>query len=181
MASQEDMGHQEDFSYDVKIPQERTAILIGKEGATKKHIEQESHCLLDITAEGNVTVSGSDAIALYSTREIVRAIGRGFNPSIALQLLKTDFVLEIIRLKGRIIGQAGKARAQLEEFTETSISVYGKTVSIIGEAMAVTLAHQAVSMLIGGAMHKTVFKFLEKRRKENELADGIVRAEGKHD
>ncbi len=189
MTPEESMSGADEFSYDVKIPHERIAILIGKEGATKNRIEKESCCSLDISTEGNVNIVGTDAIKLYATREIVRAIGRGFNPNIALQLLKVDVVLEIIslkdvvgkskssieRLKGRIIGQAGKSRAQLEEFTGTSISVYGKTVSIIGEAMAVTLAHQAVSMLLGGAMHKTVFKFLEKRRKENEIAEGVVR------
>ena len=181
----------DEFSYDVKIPQDRVAVLIGKEGSTKKKIESESTCQLDVTAEGAVTIKGNDAIALFATREIVRAIGRGFNPNIALELLKTDYILEILslkdvvgsskssieRLKGRIIGKAGKSRAILEDFTGTKISVYGKTVGIIGEAMAVTLAHQAVSMLLAGAMHKSVFKFLEKKRKEDDIARGIIRVE----
>jgi len=181
----------DEFSYDVKIPGERVAILIGKEGSTKKKIEDQSGCELDVTAEGSVRILGKDAIALFATREIVRAIGRGFNPNIALELLKTDYILEIIslkdvvgkskssieRLKGRIIGRAGKSRAILEDFTGTKTSVYGKTVGIIGEAMAVTLAHQAISMLLSGAMHKSVFKFLEKRRKEDDIARGIIRNE----
>ena len=178
----------EEFSYEIKIPEERVAVLIGKEGATKNQIEKNSGSKLDISKEGNVTVIGNDALNLFSTKEIVRAIGRGFNPKIALLLLKQDYILEIIslkdiigkskssmeRLKGRIIGKAGKSRDNIEQLTHCYISVYGKTIGIIGDAMDVTLCHQAVSMLLKGAMHKTVFKFLEKRIKDNELANGIL-------
>src|SRR3989338_4209456 len=169
---------EQEFSYDLKIPEERVAVLVGTDGETKKEIEQSTQSTLVISREGDVTITGKDAIQLYTAREIVRAVARGFNPKIALQLIKQDFTLEIIdltevsgknknvleRIKGRIIGKAGKARAEIERLTDTSISVYGNTVGTIGEVENVSLAHQAIGMLLDGAMHKTVYQFLERKR-----------------
>ncbi len=174
------------ISYQLKIPKERVAVLIGKEGRTKKKIEEETGASLDIDSEGAVDISGKDAVKIFTCREIVRAVGRGFNPKIALDLLKGDYVLEILslrdvvgksqksmeRLKGRIIGQKGKARHIIEEMTGANIAVYGKTIGIIGEVSAVGLAHRAISMLLGGSMHRTVYRFLEKKRQEARLGIG---------
>ncbi len=184
MPVQEDFS--EEYSYELKIPHERIAVLIGKEGSTKKKIEEEAKATLDIDEEGNVTISGDDAMHLFICREIVRAIGRGFNPNVALFLLKTDYVLEILslrdvagkshntmeRLKGRVIGEKGKSRRVIEELTGCHISVYGKTIGIIGEASDVHLAHQAVGMLLQGSMHRTVYKFLEKKNQEARFGIG---------
>lgn len=178
MAEQEEQ--KQDFSYDLKVPEERVAVLIGAEGETKKEIEEMTKTQLEITTEGDVRITGEDALMLFITREIVRAIGRGFNPKIALLLLKTDYVLEIIdmkdiagkskntllRLKGRVIGKEGKSRKEIGHLTNTHISVYGKTIGIIGENTDVFIAREAVAMLLKGSMHKTVYQFLERKRKE---------------
>ena len=171
---------QEEFSYEVKIPQERVAVLIGKDGATKKEVENLTHCTLDISAEGDVVIKGNDGLEVFTVKEIVRAIARGFNPKIAIQLQNTDYALEMIdmkdiagkskntmeRLKGRVIGKAGKSREEIERLTDCSISVYGKTIGIIGQADNVALARQAVAMLLQGSMHKSVYQFLERKKKE---------------
>jgi len=184
----EDIDSGSDFSYDIRIPQERVAVLIGKDGETKKSIEEQTSCKLNITPDGEVNVSGNDGLVLYTTKEIVKAIGRGFNPKIALLLLKTDYVLEIIdlkdiagkskndleRLKGRVIGKGGKSREELERMTDTYISVYGKTICIIGEQDQVFLSRQAVAKLLEGAMHTTVFKFLERKKKEQLFGQQLV-------
>ena len=94
-------------------------------------------------------------------------------------MLKQDFVLEIIeiaeyvktknsmiRLKGRVIGREGKSRKLIEELTESSVSVYGKTISIIGPSESVSLARQAVTSLLKGSTHANVYKWLEKKRRE---------------
>jgi len=169
-----------DFTYDLKIPEERVGVLIGKDGETKHQIEEASGCTLDISAEGDVVIAGDDGLQLYTTREIVKAIGRGFNPKIALLLLKQDYAFELInmadiagkskntlaRLKGRVIGKGGKAREEIERLSDTNIVVYGKTIGIIGEQQQVTISRQAVAMLLQGSMHKTVYNFLEKKKKE---------------
>ena len=89
----------EQFKYDLKIPKERIAVIIGTKGQTKRQIEKETSTHLDIDSEeGDVFVSGDDALKLFIAREVVTAIGRGFNPDVALELLKTDYVFELINL-----------------------------------------------------------------------------------
>ncbi len=170
----------EEFSYELKIPEERVGVLVGTDGETKKEIEEVTKSRLDISKEGDVIITGSDGFLLYTTKEIIIAIARGFNPKIALLLLKQDYALEIInmkdiagksrntmqRLKGRVIGKGGKSREEIERLTDCNISVYGKTIGIIGETAQVAIAREAVAMLLQGSMHKTVFQFLEKKKKE---------------
>ncbi len=170
----------QEFAYELKIPQERVAVLIGEKGEIKKEIESQTKTELEISSEGDVTITGDDALLLFTSQQIVKAIARGFNPKIALLLINNDYVLEMIdlkdasgksknmmiRLKGRIIGKEGRSREELERLTNTNISVYGKTIAIIGETMDVFNARQAISMLLQGAMHKTVYRFLEKQKKK---------------
>ena len=169
-----------ELGYELKIPKERVAVLIGKAGQTKKDIEQATKTLLEIDPkEGDVFIKGKDGLHIYTAKEVVTAIGRGFNPEIALLLLKVDYSFEMInltdftgkskdsqlRLKGRIIGKKGKTRELIEELTETYISVYGKTVSIIGSTECVSFARRAIEMLIEGSTHSSVYKWLENHRR----------------
>lgn len=170
----------EEFAYELKIPKERIAVVIGKSGAVKKQIEIGTSSTLHIDSEeGEVKLIGRDALGLYVAREIVRAIGRGFNPEIALFLLKSDYGLEQVnitdfadtpndmkRLKGRVIGEEGKSRRLIEELTSCNISVYGKTVTILGNLEWLPSARRAVEALLSGSPHSTVYHWLEKRRKE---------------
>ena len=168
-----------EFSYQVKIPKDRIAVLIGKKGEIKKQLEDNTKTKLNVDSEeGDVSVIGEDALALYCTRDIIRAIGRGFNPEIAMLLLKQDYAFEMInlpdfdktaqfrRIKGRIIGSEGKSRRLIEEQTECYISVYGKTVSLIGQTEQVSIARRAIEMLIKGSPHSNVYRWLEKMRRE---------------
>ena len=52
--------------------------------------------------------------------------------------------------------------------TDTHISVYGKTIGIIGEHQDVADARTAVENMLKGAPHGNVYKWLEKRRKERK-------------
>ena len=171
------------FSYEIKIPKDRIAVLIGKNGEIKKNLEESTHTKIDIDSkEGDVTVTGSDAILLYSTRNVIRAIARGYNPEIAQLLLRQDYVFELMpvtqyvknkehleRVKGRVIGKKGKARSVLEELTETHISVYGKTIGIIGLGENVNISRRAIESLLAGTPHSKIYKWLEKQRKDMQL------------
>jgi ribosomal RNA assembly protein len=173
----------QEFSYDLKVPKERVAVLIGKHGEVKKNIEEATKCKLQIDSkEGDVFITGNDSIGLYEAREVVRAVARGFNPDLACLLLKQDYMLDTldlrdyaptknaqIRLKGRVIGSEGKSRRVIEELTETHVSVYGKTISIIGEIVNVGIAKAAIEKLLEGGMHAGVFRELEKKRKDFRL------------
>ena len=171
------------FSYDLKVPKERVAVLIGKKGEIKNRIEKTTNCRLEVDSkEGDVIIIGRDSLGVYDAREIIRAIARGFNPDIANLLLKPDYMLDVIdlrdyaptknaqiRLKGRVIGSEGKSRRVIEELTQTNISVYGKTISIIGEITNVGIAKNAIEKLLKGSMHQGVYRDLEKRRKGTKL------------
>ena len=170
-----------EYNYELKLPKERIAVLIGKNGEVKKRIEEETKTEIKIDSkEGDIFIKGEDALNLFTAREVITAIGRGFNPEIAELLLKGDYGLEIIniteftgkskstmmRLKGRVIGKEGKSRKTIEELTECYITVYGKTIGIIGRPEDLANARRAVESLLQGSPHANVYKWLEKRRRE---------------
>ncbi len=173
----------------VRIPQERVAVLIGEEGATRKEIEGRTGVKLDIDSEsGEVTLHEEEAfdpVLALQCRGIVQAIGRGFSPQKAYRLLQEGVFLELLDLtdylgrnqkrlqsmRGRIIGTDGKMRRALETFTGVDVSIFGKTVGLIGEMEEVEGAREAVEMLVEGASHSAVFNFLEDKRRELRLRD----------
>ena len=179
------------FSYELKIPGERVAVLIGKQGEVKKGLEGDTNTKIDVDSnEGDVFISGKDALGLYTAREVIRAIGRGFNPEIARLLLKQDYIFEymsledyvgkskniLLRLKGRVIGKEGKSRRLIEELSEAFISVYGKTICIIGLPESASIAKKAVEALLRGNTHANVYKWLERKRRElkrSRIVEGI--------
>lgn len=169
-----------EFQHFVKVPKQRIGVLIGPEGEKKRELEDDLGVRLDIDSEeGDVRIGGEDTIKIFAAQEIIKAVARGFNPDIAKRLLKTEYMFELlnitdyaknknqmIRLKGRVIGEGGRSRETIEELTETKMSVYGKTIGIIGEAENVHNAKKAIDMLLTGAPHATVFRILERWRRE---------------
>ncbi|ABD42165.1 KH, type 1 [Methanospirillum hungatei JF-1] len=166
---------------ETRITQERIGVLIGKKGLTKREIEEKTKTRIQVDSEeGLVSIEGEDADGFIQAVETVKAIARGFSPERAAILLEDpDLYLEIIelseyagsdskieRIRGRIIGRDGRSRAQIQDMTATEISVYGKTVGIIGTIEQVKIAREAVEMLIKGVSHESVFSFLEKKRRE---------------
>lgn len=73
------------------------------------------------------------------------------------------------RIKGRIIGLGGKSRRFIEELTNTYISVFGHTVSIIGRIEGVRLALDAIDMLASGSTHKTTYNMLQRARTKAKM------------
>ncbi len=166
---------------ELKIPLERVAVLIGKDGEVKRKIESKMKVELDIDSkEGDVFIEGEDSVAVFETVSIIKAIGRGFNPEVAFLLFNEDYSFDLLnmqdyignskkhmmRIKGRVIGREGKARKMIEQATETHISVYGKTIGIVGEVQNVAIARQALEMLLEGAPHGNVFKWLEHKKRD---------------
>src|SRR5271157_1709996 len=134
--------------------------------------EDEAAAMLENLGSFNVWIADN----------IIRAINRGFNPQKAFKLLSDEYVLEVIdleqilgrseksitRVKGRIIGKSGKIRSVIEQYTSSFVSVFGNTISIIGQFEDLRVARKAIEMLIQGAPHKTVTSFLEKKYKEKK-------------
>jgi len=170
----------------VKIPRDRIGALIGPEGCVKGNIEKRLSVKLQIDSEtGDIVVTlnptAQDPSLLFRSKEVITAIGRGFSPERAFKLLKDDEAMlkvidlrevvgrspsDIKRLKGRVIGKEGKTRRIIEELTDADISVYGHTISIIGNMDQAEAASEAIQMLMRGSQHSTVYRFLHKKRRE---------------
>ena len=177
-----------------KLPLDRIGVLIGHDGRVKEEIMKRTNTRITIDSKtGTVIIepasSSTTALQLMKARDIVRAIAYGFSPERAFRLLDEDQILIIIdlrqyvgdrpnhlqRVKGRIIGEEGKARRTIEEVTGTYISIYRDYVAIIGDYESANIAKEAIEMLVQGRQHSTVYRFLEremyleKRRRMREL------------
>ncbi len=152
----------------VLIPKERLGVI--KDPKTKEEIEKTLKVKLSFE-DNNVFIEG-EGFEHFQAKNIVRAIGRGFSPPKAFRLFDGEQVLEVItlqftdkkneRMKSRIIGTKGRMREEIELKTKAAVSVYGKTVSLIGTYEQIKNAKEAIEMLMEGAMHKTVYNFLSR-------------------
>lgn len=166
----------------IKIPKDRIGAIIGPKGETKKFIEDKTGCQLEIDSEDakiDVTCQ-EDPLKEFRIIETLQAIGRGFSPENALKLLDDEMLMlevidlsdvattpkEMLRVKGRIIGRNGRTRELAETLINVKISVYGKTVSILGYPDQNNIIRTAIKMLLDGATHGAVYKFLEKKHQE---------------
>jgi ribosomal RNA assembly protein len=172
----------------IRIPEDRIGVLIGKSGKIKLEIEKTCSVKLDIDSKNGEVKVFSDVVdekfQTFKALEVVTAIGRGFSPQKAMRLLKGENTLHVInlrefggktpeqieRIKGRIIGDGGKARVNLENLSNADITVYGKTVSVIGESTQLKLAIDAIESLLSGSMHGYVYKKIEAGRRQEKFA-----------
>jgi len=161
----------------IRIPAERVKILVGKDGKTKELLEKKCRVEIKIDREGDVDIEG-ESTEVFFAKDVVLAIGRGFNPQKALKLLNPDYQLYIFhlkeylstekaikRIKGRIIGENGKTKGEIEDATDSYLSVYGNTVGIISKLDSIGYAQEAVGMLIHGAKHASAYNYLRRARK----------------
>ena len=174
----------------IRIPNDRIGALIGKSGSVKSKIEEACYVSIDVDGDtGEVFIKSIGSIEKmqpFKAMEIVSAIGRGFSPENAMTLLEDENILHVIdlrefagksnanveRIKGRIIGNAGRARINMENLTSTHISVYGRTVSIIGSSNKLKLAVDAICAISSGGMHGAVYDKLEsanRRTKQEKM------------
>lgn len=158
----------------LRIPLKRAKSLLnsGQIEVLKKHLK----CEIRINYDGEVEINGGDPLEEMRAYNIIRAYGRGFSFNRSLCLLEDDKMLAVINisdyaknkaryieLKGRVIGRRGRTKAFIEEKTNTVISAYGKTISIIGGYEGIYNACKAVEMLLSGRKHGSISKFLKSR------------------
>ncbi|HEB37094.1 MAG TPA: RNA-processing protein [Thermoplasmatales archaeon] len=171
----------------VKIPKERIGVLIGHDGKVKREIEKRSNTRLQIDSKlGEVQIDDStidDPLLALKIENIVRAIGRGFSPEHAFALFSDDayFLLfdlrdyvgkkdtHMRRVKARIIGRNGRTKRILENMTDSFISVYGHTVCVITDMLYLDVIKTAIEMIISGSKHDTVYRYLQRKKKEIEF------------
>ncbi|MFX0057272.1 MAG: KH domain-containing protein [Candidatus Hodarchaeota archaeon] len=173
----------------MKIGKQRIAVLIGKNGETKKEIEDSLGVNIKLdSSTGDYEVKPIldnpkyNPLNIFTAQKIINAINRGFNPTKAMKLIDETYDLEIFnlyillgrsekrikRIKGRIIGRNGEIRKAIERYAESYVSVYGKTVSIIAEYENLQIARNAISMILRGMPHHSVLKFLERKYSDKQ-------------
>jgi ribosomal RNA assembly protein len=176
------------FQRSLKIPKERIAVIIGKNGKIKEEIEKKCNVILDINSKTGEALVSSKIDTLHEMLpfvaiELISAIGKGFSPERAYRLTEEnnsflaldlrDYVgkssRSVERIKGRVIGEKGKSRKTIEQLTGAYISVYGNHVGFIGLFNQIRLARSAVMMLTKGSSHRSVFDMLQGKRKKAKL------------
>ncbi len=164
-----------------KIPLERIGVLIGDRGRVKLEVMRKTRTKIYVDSSNGTVIIEPEAsdvspYMVMKARDFVRAIAYGFSPEKAMRIIDEDAVLAVIdlhqyvgdapnhlqRVKGRIIGEKGKARRSIEEMTGTNISVYDHYVAIIGDYESAQVAKEAIEMLIQGRQHSTVYRFIER-------------------
>lgn len=170
----------------VKIPSERVKALLGTSGETKDYLEQRMQVTLTVESEGEVVISG-ESIDEFIGKDIVKAIGRGFDPSVALRLLSDEYGFKIIdlrdyadsekaihRIKGRVIGEKGRTKEIIKEEIGSDVAIYGHTIAVISKLETLDYALNALFKIIEGSPHANVYAYLEKCRrriKEEEIGN----------
>lgn len=159
----------------LKIPESRIAVLIGQKGSTKRKISDLTKT--KITIEDDEAVVEGESLNVLDAENIVKAISRGFSPENASLLLNEENSLMILdlpkedkelkRIRSRLIGTNGKARRNIERLTRVKISVFGRTVSIIGSYENIEKARKSIEKIIKGSAHRFVYQELEKSQKES--------------
>lgn len=171
----------------VRIPKERVGALIGDNGEIKELIEKRAGVRLYIDSDGEIKVeeNPNDPLAALKVMDLIKAIGRGFAPHRAMRLLNEDEYLEVIdisyfvgkksnrlsRVRSRLIGTNGKTRRIIEDLTGANMSIYGSTVSLIGNSIQLPIAKTAVEMILRGSEHSTVYRYLERSRDTLRIAE----------
>lgn len=177
----------------VTIPLDRLGAVIGKNGEIIKKIMEMTRTKIAVDEVNGIAVIEpaspyTSPYDIMKAQEVVKAIGYGFSPEKAFRLLEDDVVLMVIdltqyvkdseshltRIKGRIIGEEGRARRNIEEMTGTYITVYDNFVAIIGSYENANIAREAIIMLIEGRQHSTVYKHIDKlmrQVKRTRIAD----------
>jgi ribosomal RNA assembly protein len=162
----------------VKIPSDRISALLGASGETKEYLERRMKVTINVDSDGAVEISG-ESIDEFIGKDIVKAIGRGFTPSVALKLLSDDFGLKIIdlrdyasndkamhRIMGRVIGENGRTKEIIKEEVGAEVACQGHTVSVICRLDTLDYAMEALFRIIEGSNHASVYAYLEKCRRK---------------
>ena len=170
-----------------RVPKDRIAVLIGKSGKTRKMIEEACEGDLSIDSQtGDVSISWKgepDPIRRMKVPDVISAIGRGFSPQRAVQLLEDNVFLRMYdirewvgrqpnqtrRRRSRLIGTNGRIRTLIEEMSRCEIAVYGSTVAVLGDNDGLSLATPAIEGILGGSEHSTVLFGLEQDKRRQRL------------
>src|SRR3989338_4051106 len=121
----------------------------------------------------------------YYAEKVIDEINFGFLIKRAILIKKNYLVFEILniknymrgkntaRIRGRIVGEGGRALATLSQLSDCYLEIKGNQVGIIGDSENIERAQNAITMLIKGSKHANVYAFLERSHPEHILDFGL--------
>lgn len=146
-----------------------------------KQAEKACKCKISVESDGTIEISANDAFNEFNAKNVVFAYGRGFEMEVALKLVNPEYYFRIIdlgqieskperikQLKARLIGIGGKAKRYMEEVSMAHISVYGDTISLIGDITQVAEAETAINTIIDGGTHRLAYIKMEAMHRKNK-------------
>ena len=159
----------------IRIPADRVGTLIGKNGEVKKTLQNISGIKIDVdTEEGEVIlhddVELEDPLKALQLMDVVKAVGRGFNPEKAMRLFEDDEYLEVVDLK-EFVGERSNQLARIRGRLIGDMVIYGNTVGLIGNSVTLPVAKHAVELILQGSEHATVYHYLESQRPRLRIAE----------
>ncbi|MEM4511416.1 MAG: KH domain-containing protein [Candidatus Aenigmatarchaeota archaeon] len=115
----------------------------------------------------------------YRFDKVIKAVKANFSLDICEKIYLEEFDIididlkkisnkktnHLIRIKGRIIGENGKALKEIEIRTGAKISLIDKYLYIAGDEISLQAAYETLGRLISGSSHSKVFEFADKIRK----------------
>ncbi|MDE1850494.1 MAG: hypothetical protein KGH54_01715 [Candidatus Micrarchaeota archaeon] len=160
----------------VLIPVKRAKLLSDKK--LLESIEKRLNCKIRIEEDNQVVIEG-EAYEEYNAKNIISAFGRGFDINQAYSLLSEEYFFtpinlkelfrnkdQLMRIKGRIIGENGKTKEYIESVSGAKMCIYESTVSLIGTIDQIKIANVAINILLEGGTHKKAYRVMEKARRE---------------
>lgn len=142
----------------------------------KDQLEKSLDIKLNITKD-EIEIEGKEGLSEYVAKRVMEALELGFEINSALQLKNDEFMFEKLNLKshvrtsrlktikGRLIGEKGRAKEVISELTDCDIAIKDYDVGIIGRTSDVDVALHAIKDIIQGSPHAKVYAYLEKSRK----------------
>jgi len=166
----------------VTVPDERIHIV----KSLLPRLEEISNTKITLdekTKSINVTPTYNNAYEAMKVVSVIKALGLGFEPEEAMKLMRDDYIFEEInlkevsnsqddlkRIKGRIIGEGGKTKKIIQEYTGVKIIVTDHSVGIIGNIEQVDITKRAIQLIIKGKEHSSVYKYLDKAERDLSLS-----------
>ncbi|MDG6220213.1 MAG: KH domain-containing protein [Candidatus Thermoplasmatota archaeon] len=165
-----------------KVPMERIAVIVGPGGSVLEELQKKSGAKVKVDSESGEVYVGiekaKDPVTALKAVDVVKAIARGFSPERAYRLFEEETYLTLIdihdfagksqkrmrQVRGRIIGRKGKTRELIEELSGADISIYGSTIAVIGDGDETSISVRAITMLLEGSEHASVYHYLEGQR-----------------
>ncbi|BFI73875.1 putative RNA-binding protein COG1094 [Nanoarchaeota archaeon] len=130
--------------------------------------------------ENKITIYSDDYYFLYKFDKFIKCLKVGFDIDLSKNILYSDWDLleidlkqifekkinHVIRIKGRIIGEKGKALKELSDRTNSNIIIKDRYIYLLGDDISIRAAYEGIRRLINGEKHEHVYEFLD-RYKEN--------------